>query len=1210
MIRNILLEGYLQFNPESLKNFVPNLRDVKKIDNIFSFFRKMPFFFLLNTKFFCTQTKIECRWEKFRLKILGISILKNPQLSEVTKKILQEIGKYGKMGILQHKLARLFGLESNDIYHHLIYLLNFNLIQKEVCSTNLNSKFSNSVLLKSNFYLEYKKINDCNEYLEKSINLNTSFSLIENLIKISARIGIIAKQKKIKYGVLSFCEFLNKNDRRKIHRIWRKAREKCYKAKLSSILPTFSLIFHEKYRDFKYTYLTDKKEKKIDNLILEKPEQFSWQFVSLFNISPEVHMWKILLINRNKKITSPVFLDLFRGHISYKAVQFMLKNLEKFKGISKTLEQVGRQKIMHFYCKNKFFPIGENLHCLNNKITKRVTEQVAKRRLALLTWTKDHLVHMKELGKKFADFENKGLKKVDSKVVRRVLSDLINFGYIKIIKIYVQLNATKTKVFEFVVEKNCRDFYPKKISKFSLNLATKNNVICEKFEKIETCLKKKNLNSQKCSFPEISLYFWHLKYTSLFSTNVLNLPLYMITQCFNLKKKTKFNFISVNPEVNIFKNRHFFSNYRYESMNLNFISFFEKRYLKYQSNKRVKKIKYILFKLFSINFYVYQNIIKTEKNIEELFVLRNWNKIYKFQIDTIIGSKEKIIHCKSCQKKEIIFPGKKITHKYRILNKHHISFLWTVAKFPILNIDFKEKKFYTSYENVTAGNIQKYDIFKSKWDCELDTRLYNQFLFNLKIKKNSSKKLKPFQKKHLRRRIKGLSIISNVKVVSIFFKKCLKSKETSFFFNSALYFYQMIKRSLELPNDNFFLNIQKIKIYNNQFKKNSKNPNQRYKKNIFECIIKDVHLKICMIFLKMNFASLLSFFVFNFIFFSEKLIYPETKKNHGSCFNFNKIFETKRREQVGLANFYSNKNFFWQKRCRFYSTLDCERILNILSVKTNIFMDKFDKCKLNLQPFFIKNSFFSDNKKNYFRKKKVRNIHNTIEARIILKNFYFIRYEKYKIFPIENVKKKALFTKVAGFKSIYFDMRSLKKAIFHSTKIFQNLFGISINFRINQISFLTRKLISQAKRLSRLFAISFYLMFWEYYDLFIFTLKENEASLDVMLIKIDWKKKHYMSTKITYIEKYVLFCNSFLAPNIEKSMLFFKTAKFFDSFSSFENTIKLLLNEDRISLFEVYGKTNTICPFMIRKNGHNNSKNYTKVFRIFFFQPKTENLLH
>jgi hypothetical protein len=53
----------------------------------------------------------------------------------------------------------------------------------------------------------------------------------------------IIKQKKIKYGVLSFYNHSTGNYKRKLHRIWYKLKEKCNIINISDVLPKFKILF-------------------------------------------------------------------------------------------------------------------------------------------------------------------------------------------------------------------------------------------------------------------------------------------------------------------------------------------------------------------------------------------------------------------------------------------------------------------------------------------------------------------------------------------------------------------------------------------------------------------------------------------------------------------------------------------------------------------------------------------------------------------------------------------------------------------------------------------------------------------------------------------------------------------------------------------------------------------------------------------------------
>lgn len=126
--------------------------DFKFIDFFFESFKKKKRIFKLSNNFLTLNTKVFVRWEFTRKEILGISALNSSLLSNLSIQILNEIGKYGFLGIFQHQLAKKLNLKSSYIHHHLITLTNLKLVKKTSCLNQKNSKISNPILLIANYF--------------------------------------------------------------------------------------------------------------------------------------------------------------------------------------------------------------------------------------------------------------------------------------------------------------------------------------------------------------------------------------------------------------------------------------------------------------------------------------------------------------------------------------------------------------------------------------------------------------------------------------------------------------------------------------------------------------------------------------------------------------------------------------------------------------------------------------------------------------------------------------------------------------------------------------------------------------------------------------------------------------------------------------------------------------------------------------------------
>ena len=990
--KDILIKSSFCFDLTLLNTFILKINDIKKIDKIFCFIKNRPIFFTINAISIRKKFKIEFNWEKYRLYSLGISSLSNLNISDISINILKEIAKNRKKGILQHKLSKIFAFQPNDVHHYLINLLKFKLVRKYNCILELSSKSSNAIQLKSNFSFKFKKLN----FRKKKIEDNTLLFLLTKLVKFAIRITKIIKQKKIKHGILSFFKHSNKNYKRKFHRTWYKIKEKCNRTDIFKILPKLKIVFEPATNDYR---LISKpisiiyKKKKKNHMILGC---FFWHFTSLFFYPPEIQIRRMIIINKNQYYTSPLFLHIFRGFLSYKTIQFTLKNLEKLRGVTEILHQIGRQKIIHFYY-DDFISDKKNPINFNKKINKRITEQVLRRRIALLNWSKENFLQIKELGKKFADFENKGLKKIDSKVVRRVLSELISLGYLKVIKIYTQSFIQKPKVFEFIVPRNRVNFLLYKLLYFSIS-TSKNKRISDFFRNKNYIEDNVYLKKIDGSFLDVSFYFLSSKKNIFIEKKNYKFLKKIQNLKNNYLKKINFTKNFTKKDFPIITNRYFCSYlyYKFPIIIANVIHRNHNRKCFYISDNVLLK-NYFYIEYFNLIIKNNQLVLKSKTKKKNSFnkkkkivFLKNLNKKIKnkkFFYDILVDEHK----IKKIIKSLIIINKKKFPKR-----NYTIFFLKNKKK----NFEFILNKKSKIYKIKDLNNFKKIDIAKCKWDCEIDTIIYSHFLFSLEKLINNKNSFDFLHKRLYKRRIKGLSFISNVKIATFFFKKSTQRVRSNHLISSVSYFYQVIKRSLELPKDTFFLNLLKIKTFLHQFPqiKFQKKRYKNKKRTIFN-LIKNFYFKNYHLFFLKFFSIRLLFFVGIIIFLDKK---PKNcYKIPLSNFDYNKfqLFEITRKKILCLQLFYNKKLPKFKNNQKFYTHLNIGK--NSL-VKKQVFINNINKDKIILTTFFIKNKIIIKKKKRYLNNKTTFRISNKIQIRIFFHKTIYIHAEKIKNFIKRN----------------------------------------------------------------------------------------------------------------------------------------------------------------------------------------------------------------
>ena len=105
---------------------------------------------------------------------------------------------------------------------------------------------------------------------------------------------------------------------------------------------------------------------------------------------------------------------------------------------------------------------------------------------------------------------------------------------------------------------------------------------------------------------------------------------------------------------------------------------------------------------------------------------------------------------------------------------------------------------------------------------------------------------------------------------------------------------------------------------------------------------------------------------------------------------------------------------------------------------------------------------------------------------------------------------------------------------------------------------------------------------WNYIDL-IYTIFIKKKSIFSSEMFNTFKDKIILF-KYFYIKKYLIIGFLFSKPFYEIYMSFFLLSKLFNSIKDFYHLIKICTNENRITLFYIYGKTTTYSPCIVLNN--------------------------
>ena len=766
------------------KNGISLYKIKKKYEDILDFKEMNQIFSKMNKNLFCFKKenkqkksmKLCCLWETSREEYLGNFVI-NSQINEICAQILRKIFYSRELGIFQHTIGSELGLRTRDIHHHINNLIKTNLIVKKNLTIKSRSKLKNVIQLKCKIF--DNKISK--GFFFQYFSDNKEIEIFKNLVKILTRIDRPIKQKNLKYGVLEHNNTLF-DERRRFHRNWQKAKQKFLKAKID-ILKTIENNFQKKAiihpRKEKIPNKYNNQTQLIDNF---KKVKGNLDLLLLFLISPEIQIKKSIENNFYFGISSPYLLEKFRGYISYKNIQLILRSLETKKYLFKTLEQRGRQRIVK-YKKN-----NEVLNEYEKRIKFEVTDQVAYRRLTLLSWVESQVLLVRDLGKRMANQENKGLKKIDSKVIRKVLRDLIEKGFLKVFKINIQLSNKKSKNIEIIAKK---DFRPKNFD-FASYINQKFSFLDKTGEK----KKKENFFEKKKDYHPLLVNLF------VFTDEFWNFS----------EKNTGIKKVSYK----IFKGKWSF-NYKDSSM----VDFFGHA-LKFSARN--------FFQVNSINLNCLpQQLVKKKSIFLDLWAcLKNLScplkKIKNFTIFHNI-----FYQTNFKKKKKISRINPKITNN--VFNVQKKPFYQSTSLFSLkkettfIKFSFKEKKVnfkiimhHKTASNQFSGRIKIKDLSQAnaaleKWDTELDVRLLEKYL----IKKcEIGTKLKVELKKNFARRLIGILKVENIKIAISYFNSFLNLDFVDSFFKTIYTPRNFFKRALELPISSFcfsFREFQQAKKY-------------------------------------------------------------------------------------------------------------------------------------------------------------------------------------------------------------------------------------------------------------------------------------------------------------------------------------------------------------------------------------------------------------
>jgi len=778
----LLLNGNKGLDMSMIKHKFTDILDFRAINCIFLQTKKRPFCFINNTVGHTRTAKISCRWEFSRQQHLRNSILNNPRLGEICCQILQKIFFSGCNGIYQHIIGTELGLQARDIHHRIDRLIKMGLVVKKKFTIKFRSKLNNAIQLKC---IIFENSNKKDNFYKNSFNLK-DFELIKRSIQIVSRIDREIRQKDIKYGILNCKNFLYA-EKRCLHRNWQKIKQKFLKANINITKINNYISFDKRIVFFGGTEIVQKEG--------NSPVIYDYRYftnnihpIILFLFSPEIQIKKALRFNRELGISSPFMLEKFRGYVNYKIIQTILKSMEEKGYLFKNLEQKGRQRIINYRLDIRILTEYEK------KLKYGVTSQVANRRLILLSWVETQILLVKDLGRKIAQKEKKGLRKVDSKVVRRVLRDLIEKGFLKIFKINIQILNANSKAIEIITKKDFDNtnfnfiFYFERLQKnLKKYIKKKEELIRQKINLsspiiLSIMVPVNNFKNLSLLMKNIEFIpYFYLKFENTFElviSNFLDLEIYdtlasFCSRYFHITKsivlRTKKNFL--------------FKNF---SIHNGIGNFLKKNYLPLKIFKFIRNPCYL--RKIESKSNLYNNTEKTEKFMSFLFKLK-FDKL-SFHIP----------------KNSFKYPQNN-GNKVQQLDFKTLTLNFTGSLNFIKNLRYKKKPLKL-LKFIRVGNDADSTILLEKWDSELDVKLLERYLIEKVTQLNNNVK---YQKKRtFIRRLNRILIVANVRLAISFFYEFSKFKFSDFLIMITFTPKNILKRALEFSKFNFNFSLNKI----------------------------------------------------------------------------------------------------------------------------------------------------------------------------------------------------------------------------------------------------------------------------------------------------------------------------------------------------------------------------------------------------------------
>lgn len=901
------------------------LFDLVKIFKLFLYFKKNLEFFDISSDKFLGKLKIKGFREEFRINILKNFFPRSFFISDLSIQILREIWKRKKKGILQYQLAKKLNMRSNYIYHIIVKLSSLGLIRKKLSILKIDHKISNIILikpfLKSTFFVNCK--------FRKNFNLKIWYKREKNIVlrlmkTFARRFKNILTEKSIKYGIFFVDKMPKKINKRKIHRTWQKIRSKCQK---SGFFLSSDSFFSEKNNRIK---IFQKSKFEIYDQFTRKKKRFlSPELKILLFSSLNILIKKIFILSKTFPVTSCYLSEKFRGYFNYKNIHLTLNYQNVHKNLSKTIEQIGRQKILHFKKETKnFFEISKKI--------KGTTEQAKERKKSLITFIKSNVIPLNQIGKFIANNEKKGLKRIDSKVIKRVLKELIHMKLLRFIKIRLQLSFQIYKKFVFIGDKVFKNKQVKTIFEFlsfSYSRAIKKIKLVDYTFKIFSYPKglQKFLSFTKL----LKIQFW--------LNNKIRVVVYPI-------KDT--NLIFNKKKCHLEKELKFKNSYKSNLKKTSILMIYLGRLLNGKAF-----IIYLFFQKKSLNFI--NNCLK--KMLEKIIIFEEFFEAFFCQINWNLPKARDKNKKKFFKKNEIVFRRLSFNPDFSS-NKNVVPFFQDKTaekrKFLVIQFFFNFWFFENTFSYSNSTNLPKIYVAQTIWDSELDVNLFSNFLSNLKLyeKKNSY----IFGLNIFRKRLKRLSSLKNLRNVAIFLKKNLNLNFSTFIPQFLGRFDLNVKRALEFPQNFYNFDLDKIKQAEVTKKRNNfalVQYIQKFEKLFFANFFANF---LCLNFLRIP-----------HIFFIEKLLQEKfcfkiffiLGSREKNLRNLTKKFFDQSINGLNIISFTFLRNKILLKNNQKSSLIFSQTILVPLFLKSLFFFMKVEGKKFLVNPFFLKIFSFKKKKK-------------------------------------------------------------------------------------------------------------------------------------------------------------------------------------------------------------------------------------------------------